>query len=59
MREAFDQFDTDGNGLICAAELKKVCDKMTEGEEEEVSLACERTARGGSNGRIAAVCGCA
>ena len=39
MQEAFDQFDTDGNGLICAAELKQVCDKMTEGEEEEVRIA--------------------
>ena len=36
MQEAFDRFDTDGNGLICAAELKKVCDMMTEGEDKEV-----------------------
>jgi len=42
MQEAFDQFDTDGNGLICAAELKQVCDKMTKGEEEEDEVTVEQ-----------------
>ena len=34
MREAFDAFDTDGNGLITAAELQRAISRLSDGEEE-------------------------
>jgi len=34
MRDAFDAFDTDGNGLITAAELQRAISRLSDGEEE-------------------------
>ena len=33
--QAFDAFDADRSGSISAAELKMICDKLTEGDEGE------------------------